>query len=286
MSITPDDRVRLFAERNNLLKKVNDLLKQQNYIDAALLLEDAIVLSNIIGEEELGNEYFQKILECIEKIESIEDTLSADQQLKSDFLKEKLDLTASAQKAAQNQEFQKAIDLYRKAVTINLQLKDKTSIWKLSKTISILAQKISPAQMLTTFTFEGKQEEIPQTKFAIPTKEIPSPQPVKKEMPFFRAVIDKKEEKPQPVIPEKKPEKIVKKKEKEKTERKEIKLDKPEKPETGKGALPSDVLAEIRSFQHLESVSSELKEPKKITGGPSTLREYVLEELKKKAPKK
>jgi tetratricopeptide (TPR) repeat protein len=288
MAITPNERTRLFTERNNLLKKANESLKQRNYLDAALFLEDAIVCSNIIGEEEREKDYYEKILECIDNIESIEDSLGTDQELKSEFLKEKNDLILSAQEAAQNQEFQKAIGLYRKAVTINLQLKDKTSIWKLSKTISLLAKKISPTQMLSAFVSGEPQEEKPQVKFAIPIKEPPPQQPVKKELPFFRAIIDKKEEKPQQVMPEKKPDKVIKPKEKEKVEKKDVKQVKPEKLESGKVALPSDVLAEIRNFQHkeLESVSSESKEPKKTAGEPSTLREFVIEELKKKVPKK
>jgi hypothetical protein len=142
--------------------------------------------------------------------------------------------------------------------------------------------------MLTAFVSGEPQEEKPQVKFAIPIKEPPPQQPVKKELPFFRAIIDKKEEKPQQVMPEKKLDKVIKPKEKEKVEKKDVKQVKPEKLESGKVALPSDVLAEIRSFQHkeLESVSPESKEPKKPAGEPSTLREFVMEELKKKVPKK
>ena len=292
MVISSTEKTKIFNERNNLLRKANEFLKQQNFLDAAIALEDAMVLSTLLGETERASGYFEKLGECLGKIDVIDRDLEMDSDFKADFLKEKRGLINLAQEAAQTESFREAISHYRKAIVIAIQLKDKISVWKLSKKIVLLAQKLPPTEIILTCSpGETISECKPEPVLALPKKA--STQPIKKDMPFFRAVIEEKgkekskKKEPKSQIEKRTEEKVDKKekKSKKKPEKRDLIVEKPVK---RKSALPEDVLSEIRSFQHddLESKGAPIKEKKKVSMGRSLLPADVLEELKKKAESK
>jgi len=216
---TPEEKSQIFKARNDLLKKVNEKLHEQYYLDAVLLLEDAIVMSNKIGEIERVKEYNQKLTECIEKVFSIvgtEDQFESDIEEKSSLQEEREKLIHSAQESVHNRQFQDAINGYREAMEISIKLKDKMAIWKLTKNISVLGEKMTPSELLSTYFVDtqptqeieskrpfsspsipitklsGKESEPKRREFTIVSK--PSPQsPPGKELPFFKAVIPQKE---------------------------------------------------------------------------------------------
>ena len=199
MTITPPDKARLTTERNELLKNFNNLLNGKKYLEGVLLLEDVITISKTLGEPERLNDYYQKISECIERFKSINDDiniLEADESLRSQMLKERRDLILAAQHAAKNQEIQKAIKLYRRAVEFSLKLKDKKIIWKLSKSITLLEQKFSAEDQIASAVLiekpvgEFRKQPVQKPFIAQPT---PKPQPVQK------SFIAQPTPKPQPV---------------------------------------------------------------------------------------
>jgi hypothetical protein len=188
MTLPPDVKAQIFAARNDLLKQINEALHNRQYLDAVLLLEEAILYSNRIGENQRADEYNQKMAECIEKIFSIDDQSDLDPGITADLKNEVERLTRSAHELVQKQQVQDAINDYRNAIEISIKLKDKMAIWKLTKSITILGENLSPSELLsTTFTEtplakepEPKQPELP---FAVkpPSKE---PEPKRPEISF------------------------------------------------------------------------------------------------------
>jgi len=166
MTLTPEVKAQIFTARNDLLKRINEALHQRNYLDAVLLLEEAIVMSNKIAENERAKEYNQKMSECIEKIFSIDDQADLDPEITADFKNEVEQLTRAAQELVQKRQFQDAINDYRTAIEISIKLKDKMAIWKLTKSITILGETLSPTELLSTDFTEKPSIKEPEAKQA------------------------------------------------------------------------------------------------------------------------
>ncbi len=253
--VTPELKTQLFMKRNEIIKEFNELLKKRKYLEASLVLEEAITISKQLGDFENANLYSRKIEQCIAKIKEIAEDIQiikSEPELKEEFLKERARLIEKAQNAAQNQQIQEACEYYRKAAEISLKLEDKKSVWKLSKTILLLEEKtkkeILPAtqtqikgQSLSVTTIsspppsfrpspavtppltkekpiEQRQSETLSKKpiFQTPTFTQTSPT-IKQEVPFFKTVVVEQE----PVTqkkPEKKKEKKIDKKLQKKVE--------------------------------------------------------------------
>ncbi len=204
MTLTPEVKAQIFTARNDLLKRINEALHSRNFLDAVLLLEEAVVMSNKIGENERAKEYNQKMSECIEKIFSIDDQADLDLEITADFKSEVEQLTRTAQELVQKRQFQDAINDYRTAIEISIKLKDKMAIWKLTKSITILGENLSPTELLSTdFTEkpsikepEAKQAEI--SAAAKPT--IKQPEIKQPEIPFAAKPASKEPEAKRPEI--------------------------------------------------------------------------------------
>jgi hypothetical protein len=318
MTITPEEKSKIFKARNDLLIKVNEALHQQYYLDAVLLLEDAIVMSNKIGESERVTEYNQKKSECIEKIFSLfaaDDQPESDLEEKSSLQEEREKLIHSAQESVQNRRFQDAVNEYRNAMEISIKLKDKMAIWKITKSISILGEKITPSELLSTYfvetqpakEVETKQPELKSTKkppFSSPSMPTPKPSsnepemkrreftivskpspqsPPGKELPFFKAVIPEKEpqeiEERKEAIPSPKDsgKKLKKEAEKKEIDRKRAEKKEAEKKEAVKKETKKE---DIKKQTKKEAVKKEIKKETKTETPKIGLSSDVLAEIK------
>jgi hypothetical protein len=188
MTLTPDVKAQIFTVRNDLLKRINEALHSRNFLDAVLLLEEAVVMSNKIGENERAKEYNQKMSECVEKIFSIDDQADLDPGITADLKNEVERLTRSAQELVQKRQFQDAINDYRNAIEISIKLKDKMAIWKLTKSITLLGDNLSPSELLSTYFTEKpsiKEPEAKQAEISLATKPaIKQPETKQPEIPF------------------------------------------------------------------------------------------------------
>ncbi|MDD1777586.1 MAG: hypothetical protein LUQ65_05400 [Candidatus Helarchaeota archaeon] len=204
MTLTPEIKAQIFTVRNDLLKKINEALHFGQYLDAVLLLEEAIVMSNKIGENQRAKEYNQKMSECIEKIFSIDDQSDLDPGVTADLKSEVERLTRSAQELVQKQQFQDAINDYRNAIEISIKLKDKMAIWKLTKSITLLGENLSPSELLsTTFTETpvSKEPETAQPKIPIAVKPAnKEPETAQPKIPFAAKPANKEPEVKRPEI--------------------------------------------------------------------------------------
>ncbi len=146
MTLPAEEKAR---KRNEILKQFNELQKKRKYLEASIILEEAVKISKELGEIDKANAYSQKIEECIEAIKAIDDEIQvtrSDPELKVELADERNKLVTSAQKAVENNQIQEACDTYRRAVDLCLKIEDKTAFWKLSKIISLLEQKTGPLQ--------------------------------------------------------------------------------------------------------------------------------------------
>jgi len=321
MNITSEEKAQIFKARNDILKRANAAIQQKYYLDAVLLLEDAIVMSNKIGETERAKEYNQKMTECVEKLFSLfatENEAESDIEEQSILREERDKLIHLAQESMQNRQFQEARNNFRNAMEISIKLKDKMAIWKTTKSISILGEKMTPSELLSIYLSEqqpvkeieinrpfsapsipeakpaGKQSEPKRREFVIVSK--PSPQtPPGKELPFFKAVIPQQE--PQKVEEREEPTRRPKesdKKPKKEAEKKEIGRSRIEKKEAGKKPT---VKKEIKKEVIKKPIKKEVikKETKKETkrevtsGGLSSdvlaeIRSFRHEELSSMPP--
>lgn len=302
---TPEEKAQIFKARNDLLKRVNEAIQQKYYLDAVLFLEDAIVMSNKIGESERAKEYNQKMTECVEKVFSLfatDDETESDIEEISSLKEERERLIHSAQESMQNRQFKEARTHYRSAMEISIKLKDKMAIWKLTKSISILGEKTTPSELLSIYSSEkqpakevetkrpfsapsipkakpsGKESEIKRREFTIVSK--PTPQsPPGKELPFFKAVIPQKEsqeiEEREEAIPSPKE---TEKKLKKESEKKEIDRKKAEKKEAVKKKIGKKEIKKeaVKKQTKKEAVKKEIK--KEVPGGG--LSSDVLAEIK------
>ncbi|MHA1276661.1 MAG: hypothetical protein ACTSQI_14055 [Candidatus Helarchaeota archaeon] len=156
MALSPSERAQLSATREEILENFNNLLTRRKYLEASLILEDAIGVSKLLGEVDKVAEYYAQIEQCITKLKEISEEIHlvrADPDLKAAFTRERERIVSQAQTAIDNKQYQEACELYRNAVEISLKLDDKKAVWKLSKTILLIEEKIrkiSPAVMKPT----------------------------------------------------------------------------------------------------------------------------------------
>ncbi|MHA1321758.1 MAG: hypothetical protein ACTSRL_03090 [Candidatus Helarchaeota archaeon] len=71
--------------------------------------------------------------------------LETDETLRTEILKERENLLNEAQQASQNQQYGEAIKLFQRALEFSLKLKEKKEIWKISKKITLLEDKMKAA---------------------------------------------------------------------------------------------------------------------------------------------
>ena len=178
MTINPQDQEVLSAAREKLLEDVASRLNGQKYIDAVLMLEDIIGISKKVGDLEKITEYHQKIAECIERFKSIQDDieiLKTDESLRAMIKDERSQAVSAAQQAAKNNRIEEAIESYARAIEFSLKLGDKKNIWKLSKSISVLKNKI-PSQVETPLSLpvESHVADLQQKVQATPAFSSPA----------------------------------------------------------------------------------------------------------------
>ncbi|NVM28980.1 MAG: hypothetical protein HWN65_09050 [Candidatus Helarchaeota archaeon] len=145
MTVPSQDNEVLATVRENLLKDLEPLMIGQKFIEAVLILEDIIGISQKIGDLGMVEIYYQRVSECIDKYKSIHDDieiLQADSNLRNEIVKERDELITAAQQAATNQQYAGALNLYHKAIEFSVKLNEKKVIWKLSKSITLLENKI------------------------------------------------------------------------------------------------------------------------------------------------
>jgi len=178
MTINPQDQEVLSAAREKLLEDVASRLNGQKYIDAVLIIEDIIGISKKVGDLEKITEYHQKIAECIERFKSIQDDieiLKMDESLRAMIEEERSKAVSAAQQAAKDNRIEEAIESYARAIEFSLKLSDKKNIWKFSKSISVLKDKI-PSQVETPFSLpvESHVADLQQKVQAIPAFSSPA----------------------------------------------------------------------------------------------------------------
>ncbi len=169
MSINPQDKEVLSAAREKLLEEVDSFLSGQKYIAAVLTLEDIIGISNKIGDLEGVNEHYQKIAESIERFRSIDDDieiLGSDESLKDMIKQERSTAITAAQQAAKDQRIREAIQSYERAIEFSLKLSDKKNIWKLSKIVSLLKNKLPSRELVPPSPSTGSQVQTLQKERA------------------------------------------------------------------------------------------------------------------------
>ncbi|MFX1296409.1 MAG: hypothetical protein ACFFD2_16340 [Promethearchaeota archaeon] len=251
MTLTTEEKNKLYTRRNETLKRFNELLKKRRYLEASLAMEESIGISKALGEIELVEEYIQRIGQCIARIKEISEDIrliKSDPKLKGAFQDEQRKLIVNAQEATKDLQLQDAYNLYQRALEISLKLGDKKAVWKLSKTITLLEEKIIPSiqpdspiftisipteiesSTLTSSTPPQIESSTltsstpPQIESSTLTSSTPpqikssviqvstQPQyPVKKEVPFFKTVVTEREKITEKKIEKKKPDKVNKK---------------------------------------------------------------------------
>lgn len=153
MSVSSEEQADLMTERKNILRRVMDCLTGQQYLEAVMLLEDAIIITRKLGEN--LEEYYQKIVDCIDRFKSIQDDvdiIAVDDELRVEIQKERDNLIKLAQEAAQSTRTQEAVGIYRRALEFSLKLRDKKNIWKLSKNVSLLENNLRSTGQLASFS--------------------------------------------------------------------------------------------------------------------------------------
>ncbi len=197
MTLTPGERAELSATREKVLENFNDLLTRRKYLEASLILEDAVGISKMLGEMDKVDEYNTQIEMCIAKLKDISEeihVIRADPDLREAFIEERSNIIAQAQKAAENNQHQESCELYRNAVEISLKLEDKKSVWKLSKTITLIEQNIQETTQALT---ETQAVGTPRIETKTPTQTIPEVKPPEPSMPAPTEIV--------PSVPEIKP---------------------------------------------------------------------------------
>ncbi len=193
MTTNPEEQATLIAEKNKILKYVNELVGRRRYLEAIAQIERLIAICRNLGEDSLADQYQMKIQEYRQKQKSIDEdiqVLRTDEELRQQIMDEQEINIQEAQQFSRNGQYQEALKSLQNAIEFALKLEDKTNIWKLSKKISLLEEKLEslglespsisiPEQKASEYDYEiGPPETIaPPASSKTPTPQTIQPSP-------------------------------------------------------------------------------------------------------------